>query len=80
MNDDRGSVISAAVDKAISELRAAVTQIESALGSCTDDVIAGDMTLRGLLMTFIGSFAGRAPTRDSAGHAVARDRFVAAAR
>jgi hypothetical protein len=64
VDDKRGDVIQAAVDEALETLRASIAQTEAALRAAVDESVAGSMSLRGLLMTFLGSFAGRAPTRD----------------
>jgi hypothetical protein len=64
VEDDRALEIRVAVDSAVGELRASAAGTEAGILASIDAVVAGSMTLRGLLMTFLGSFAGRTPTRD----------------
>lgn len=64
VGDDRSDVIHAAVADALEALRTSVASTEAALAAAVDAPAGGAMSLRGLLMTFLGSFAGRAPTRD----------------
>ena len=64
VGDDRSEVIDHAVAAALIALRASVASTEAALAAAVDASAGGAMSLRGLLMTFLGSFAGRAPTRD----------------
>lgn len=64
INDNRTPEIQAAIDEALKRLSASVVATEAALARSVDDPVAGSMSLRGVLMTFLGSFAGRAPTRD----------------
>jgi hypothetical protein len=62
--DDRAAEVQAAIDAAIALLRSAVGAVEGVLARNVDATAEASMSLRGLLMTFLGSFAGRAPTRD----------------
>jgi hypothetical protein len=64
VGDDRSEVLRDAVELAIGSLKEAISSTERALREAADEPVAGSMSLRGLLMTFLGSFAGRAPTRD----------------
>lgn len=64
VQDGRADEIQAAIDAAIDVLRSAVGAVEHVLATNVDTAVEGSMSLRGLLMTFLGSFAGRAPTRD----------------
>ena len=64
LGDDRAVVIQDAVNHALDGLRSSLVATEAALAGSMDEPVTGSMTLRGLLMTFLGSFAGRAPTRD----------------
>jgi hypothetical protein len=64
IGDERSADIETAVDTAVEKLRTSVTATEVALAMAVDSAVAGSMTLRGLLITFLGSFAGRTPTRD----------------
>lgn len=62
--DGRAEDLDAAISSALTTLRESVAEIESCLAEVVDEPVAGAMTLGGLLMTFLGAFAGRAPTRD----------------
>lgn len=62
--DTRSEHIRVAIDTALNSIRSAVNDTECALNYAADRIVAGQMSLRGLLMTFLGSFAGRVPTRD----------------
>jgi len=53
-----------AIQSALGDLCTTVAATEDALLKAIDEEVARAMSLRGLLMTFLGSFAGRAPTRD----------------
>lgn len=64
VEDDRSKAIEDAIAAALTTLRASVASTEAALADAVDASAGGAMSLRGLLMTFLGSFAGRAPTRD----------------
>lgn len=64
VGDDRSDLIQAALESTLGSLREGVIAAEEALLLAVDTPVVGNMTLRGLLMTFLGSFAGRAPTRD----------------
>lgn len=64
IDDDRASAIGDAIDTAMKALRDSVVAGEVALSSAADTPAGGTMSLRGLLITFLGSFAGRTPTRD----------------
>lgn len=64
VGDDRSESIQSAVEATLGSLRGSVVAAEKALLDAVDTPVVGRMTLRGLLMTFLGSFAGRAPTRD----------------
>lgn len=64
VDDRRTEAIQTAVSSALDALRNSVAAAEEALARSVDEPVAGSMSLRGLLMTFLGSFAGRAPTRD----------------
>lgn len=62
--DDRASDVQDGIDAALGELVNAVSSTEAALEEGRLVVATGEMTLQGVLMTFLGSFAGRVPTRD----------------
>jgi SIR2-like domain len=62
--DDRAVSVQDAIAAALHDLRSRVGATEAALLKAVDDPVAGAMSLRGLLMTFLGAFAGRTPTRD----------------
>jgi len=64
VGDDRAQVIEAAISEALDSLSTSVAASEAAIATKADSVVGGDLTLRGVLMTFLGAFAGRAPTRD----------------
>jgi hypothetical protein len=64
VGDARAEALRAAASAAIEGIRDSVTATETALAASVDTIVAGSMTIRGLLMTFLGSFAGRTPTRD----------------
>lgn len=64
VGDERVEIIQRAIDQAIRSLREGVIATERAIRENVDAPVAGSMTVRGLLMTFLGSFAGRVPTRD----------------
>ena len=64
VEDKRASDVQSGIDTALGELINAVSSTEAALDRRRDAVATGDMTLQGVLMTFLGSFAGRVPTRD----------------
>ena len=60
----RAKQVQDAVDTAITSLRDTIWKIECALREGMDKSGAGDMSVHGLLMAFLASFAGRTPTRD----------------
>lgn len=64
VGDDRAQMIETAIRDALETLRTSVADSEAAIAAKANSVIEGEMTLRGVLMTFVGAFAGRAPTRD----------------
>ena len=64
LGDDRAESVQRGVDSALSHLRREVSKTETALAEKREEPVAEEMTLQGLLMSFLGSFAGRAPTRD----------------
>lgn len=64
VEDSRAAEAQSAIDTAIDSLASAVGAVERVLAENVDTPAGGSMSLRGLLMTFLGSFAGRAPTRD----------------
>ena len=64
LGDDRAESVQGGVDSALSHLRREVSKTETALAEKREESVAEEMTLQGLLMSFLGSFAGRAPTRD----------------
>ena len=66
LGDERARLIRRAVDTAIGTLRDTIWQTEAALkaGPDPEHKIADNMSVRSLLMSFLGSFAGRTPTRD----------------
>ncbi len=64
LGDDRAEVLQHGVDSALKNLRREVSETEDALEQKREEPVAGKMTLQGLLMSFLGSFAGRVPTRD----------------
>lgn len=64
LEDDRASDVQSGIDAALGELVTAVSATEAALEQGQFTVATGEMTLQGVLMTFLGSFAGRVPTRD----------------
>ncbi|MDF3316406.1 SIR2 family protein [Rhodococcus sp. C3V] len=65
VNDPRADLLEAATEEALTTLRDSVATIESAIGSApaqhSDDGSPGPVPL---LTSFLGSFAGRVPTRD----------------
>ena len=63
-DNSRSEGIQKVVDQAVESLRQQVAETEVALVEAVDAPAWDDMTLRGILMSFLGSFAGRAPTRD----------------
>lgn len=64
VGDDRAPAVDTAIEATLKTLHDGVVASEKALLAAVDSAVAGDMTLRGVLMTFLGAFAGRAPTRD----------------
>lgn len=64
IEDARANDLQSGIDAALTDLVHAVSSTEAALDGSRDIVAAGDMTLQGVLMTFLGAFAGRVPTRD----------------
>jgi len=62
--DDRWETLDLAIRDALGSLRQSIFATESALLVEAGEAVASNATLQGLLMTFLGSFAGRAPTRD----------------
>ena len=66
LDDDRAPLIREAVETAIGRLRDAIWRTEAALktGPDPEHEAADSMSVQGLLMSFLGSFAGRVPTRD----------------
>jgi hypothetical protein len=64
LGDERAEKIAAAVDTALGRLRGSIVGTESDILGASAHAAAGAMTVQGLIMTFLGAFAGRAPTRD----------------
>jgi hypothetical protein len=64
VSDPRAPKIAASVSDGLESLRSSVAATEAALASSLDVLAGGGMSLRALLVTFLGSFAGRTPTRD----------------
>ena len=64
LGDRRADKIAAAVDAALEALRSSVAATEAEILGASGRSAAGAMTVQGLIMTFLGAFAGRAPTRD----------------
>ena len=64
IGDTRADDLDTAIDSALETLRQSISATEAALRESAGIPVAGNATLQGLLMTFLGSFAGRAPTRD----------------
>lgn len=63
LRDPRADTVATAIDSALDSLRNAVSATELDISAAARSA-SGTMTVQGLLMTFLGSFAGRAPTRD----------------
>jgi hypothetical protein len=61
---EQAKAMQAGIDAAIRSLRDAIARTEAVLAQSVDRTVAEEMTLGGVLMTFLGSFAGRTPTRD----------------
>ncbi len=64
LRDDRAKDLQLGVNSALKNLRREVSKTEDALEQKREESVAEKMTLQGLLMSFLGSFAGRVPTRD----------------
>ena len=64
LEDCRFEDLQRSIDKALQDLVGAVREAELALQRERALEVVGDMTLQGVLMTFLGSFASRVPTRD----------------
>ena len=61
---ERSAAVQQVIADSLANLRAQVASSESALLASLDKVARDDITLRGLLISFLGSFAARTPTRD----------------
>jgi hypothetical protein len=64
VGDTRADDLDTAIESALETLRRSISATEATLREAAGIPVAGNATLQGLLMTFLGSFAGRAPTRD----------------
>jgi hypothetical protein len=68
--DDRAEAIRAAIASALGKLRTDVAAVEASIANAARDAVDDEtvrgMSLQSLLSTFLGAFAGRAPTRDRA--------------
>ena len=64
LGDSRVGAVQNSIDATMKDLRDAVSSTEAALERHRDKIVAGQMSLQGVLMSFLGSFAGRTPTRD----------------
>lgn len=70
IGDERADAIDQAIAEALGQLRHEITEAEAAIADAAsksvDDAATAGMSLRGVLSTFLGAFAGRVPTRDRA--------------
>lgn len=64
LRDNRADALIDGIAAALNDLLSAVSKTETALAKKREESVAEEMTLQGLLMSFLGSFAGRVPTRD----------------
>ena len=64
LGDDRAEALQQAIASTLANLRMAVSSTEAALERYRNEVVVGSMSLQGVLMSFLGSFAARVPTRD----------------
>lgn len=70
IGDERADAIDQAIAEALGQLRHEITEAEAAIADAAsksvEDAATAGMSLRGVLSTFLGAFAGRVPTRDRA--------------
>lgn len=64
VKDKRAAAVREGVERAMSGLRDAIANVELGIKDGATEVAIEEMTVEGLLVAFLGSFAGRAPTRD----------------
>lgn len=64
--DSRADVVASAVEKALGELADSVAKTEEGIAAAAGSTLVDDLTLVGTLISFLGAFVGRPPTRDRA--------------
>lgn len=64
LGDERADVLQRCIGSTLEDLRNSVSSTEAALGNHQSEVVLDNMSLQGVLMSFLGSFAARVPTRD----------------